>query len=362
VRLGTCIALELAAAAGIAAGAYLGVERGFAFSRDYFSSHAAAAVTHAPAPELARLPSAQLRVDLPALPTTVFDGPDDVLLAPIGETPVVIKAKINHGGTSLSLRLDFASGARAAFKPEQIHPQSDPRREIAAYRIDRLLGIGHVPPARPIVVPVDAVLAGIDPEFSAYATARVMQEAIAHDGMLRGEASWWIPEIRDALIGGVAIDTPEGMATWSAYLQPGAAIPDDVRPLVAQIATCIVFDVLIDNADRWSGNNTKASVDRKTLYFMDNTLSFSLFTLGHAMNLTPLHRISVFPRSLIQRLRGLTRPMVAAALDLGEDATGLSPLLAPTEIEAIMSRRDHILAYVDELIAQSGEAAVLALP
>ena len=41
----------------------------------------------------------------------------------------------------------------SAFKPEQTFPQSDPRREIAAYRIDRLLRINHVAPAKAIAIP-----------------------------------------------------------------------------------------------------------------------------------------------------------------------------------------------------------------
>ena len=63
--------------------------------------------------------------------------------------------KLNIGGSSLSIRLDFASGARAAFKPHQIWPQSKPRREIAAYRIDRYLHIrgGYLDRREPFPVP-----------------------------------------------------------------------------------------------------------------------------------------------------------------------------------------------------------------
>ena len=121
-----------------------------------------------------------------------------------------------------------------------------------------------------------------------------------------------------------------------------------------------VFDVLIDNADRWTGNNTKSSVDRRTLYFMDNTLSFSLFTLGHETNLTPLHRIAVFPRRLVTRLRLLTFDTITKALESAGDP--LAPLLNPDEIRALLQRRDHIIAYVDDLSHMYGEAKVLALP
>jgi hypothetical protein len=274
----------------------------------------------------------------------------------------VTRVKVNHGGLSLSLRLDFASGARASFKPQQVHPQSDPKREIAAYRIDRLLGIGHVSPAKPLALPLAALIGAADPTARAYTEHRIADEAITRDGVVHGEAQWWIPEIRDVTIGHVRVDEAAGFATWGPYLQAGAVIPDDVRGLVEQLSTCVVFDVLIDNSDRWTGSNTKGSLDNKVLYFMDNTLSFSIFTYGHEANLTPLRNIQVFSRRLIARLRELTQARVIEALAVGPDDAGLAPLLEPAEIRAILARRDHIVQYIDDLIAQYGEGKVLALP
>ena len=380
MRLGTCIALELALGAGAIGGVWLGVGQVIDFAGAYLTTHEAAAATE-PGPMLSSAPSplaaARLRVDTPRVSTgTVFDSADDVLLAPLAATPVT-RVKINHGGTSLSLRLDFASGARASFKPQQVHPQSDPKREIAAYRIDRLLGIGHVAPAKPAAFRLAELIAAADPTASAYTEHRITEEAIARGGIVRGEVQWWIPEIRDVTIGKYRVDEAAGISEWEPYLQAGTPIPDNVRSLVEQLSTCIVFDVLIDNADRWTGNNTKGSLDNKTLYFMDNTLSFSIYTYGHEANLTPLRRISVFSRKLIERLRVLNARQLGEALALGpgpesgpersvtrgaDDAAGMSPLLEPAEIRAILARRDHILRYVDGLIADLGEAKVLALP
>ena len=130
--------------------------------------------------------------------------------------------------------------------------------------------------------------------------------------------------------------------------------------MLAQIATVILFDLLIDNSDRWSGNNTQGSADNRILYFMDNTLAFSAFTQGHANNLSKLNRIQVFPRALVGKLRALTLDDLSAALG-GEDDL-LGPLLTDVEIRAIIARRDHFLEYIDRLIAELGEDAVLALP
>jgi hypothetical protein len=362
VRLGTCIALELGVALGALGGVWIGVGRTLDLAGEYLTTREAAAATSSPAPSmaLARVPAALLELEPPAAAPTVFGAPDEVLLAPLAGN--LARVKPNKGGTSLSLRVDFASGGRASFKPEQTWPQSDPRREVAAYRIDRMLGIGRVPPAKPIKIPLAQVIEAADPEYRTYTTRRLADEAIARNGELRGMVSWWIPEIRDAKLGPLRVDELESIREWVGYLQVGATIPPDARPMVEQLATCIVFDVITDNADRWSGANTKASPDQRTLYFMDNTLSFSKFTHGHDTNLKPFLRLQVFPRALVGKLRGLTFESLNAALSLGDDPVGLGPLLSPVEVRAILARRDHVIAHIDGLIAQYGEGAVLALP
>lgn len=360
MRLGTCIALELIVAAGATGGAWFAVSRGAELAGSYVHSREAAAATSAYMPAETVVPLERSRLAAARLaPDTVFGAPDPELLAPLGATPIT-RVKLNRGGSSLSLRIDFASGARAAFKPVQIHPQSDPRREIAAYRIDRMLGIGRVPPAKSAAFAIDDLIAAADPGSRGVAESRIGDEAIARDGKLCGELSWWIPAIKRVRIGGRYVDEPDGEALWTDYLQAGAAIPGELRPMLAQLATVIVFDVLIDNSDRWSGNNTQGSPDDRILYFMDNTLAFSQYSIGHTTNLSRLYRIQVFPRGLIGRLRTLTAEMIAEAV--GHDDDVLGPLLGEAEIRAMLSRRDHLVEYVDRLIAELGEDAVLALP
>ena len=359
VRLATCIALELALAAGTVGGVWLGVSQ---VAHVAFQGQVAAAATptEVTLPRLVEpLATARLPIAAPVV-ATVFGAPDDDLLAPLGASPLA-RVKLNHGGTSLSLRLEFASGARAAFKPQQTHPQSDPKREIAAYRIDRLLGIGHVAPAKSIALSIDDLIAGVEPDGRTYTQARLAEEAIARDGTLRGVVSWWIPEIVDLKFHGAKLDEPDGMAAWQALLQHGAKIPDADRGLLAQLSACVLFDVLIDNADRWSGSNTKGSPDGRTLYFMDNTLSFQPYTVGHEANLSPLHRIEVFSRTLVGKLRELTYATLVATLS-GSDPGGLAPLLTPFEIRAILARRDNAVRYIDMLIEQFGADSILALP
>jgi len=370
VRLGTCIALELVVAAGAVGGVWLGVGQVARLSGEYLAGSEAVAATSTVAPsvtlavhEPVRLPLAELSLARPVVGAgNVFGIPDAELLAPLGETPPK-KLKVNHGGTSLSLRLEFANGARAAFKPEQNHPQSDPRREIAAYRIDRLLGIGRVPPAKPTTITVDALLAAAEPSHRTFIGSRLRDEAIIRGGSVHGELSWWVPEIKLAKLGPYRIDEKAGKLVWTSYLQIGATIPADVRPLVEQISALVLFDVLIDNPDRWTGSNTVTSPDAQTLFFMDNTMSFSNLAFGHQSNLLAMRRIQVFPRGLVARLRALTAEQLAEALVVPEaEVHRLSPLLRPSELRAILERRDNMLRYIDQLIEQHGEGAVLAIP
>ncbi|HUS33052.1 MAG TPA: hypothetical protein VMZ53_31335 [Kofleriaceae bacterium] len=372
MRLGTCIALELAVAAGAIGGLWIGVGHTVRLADEYVAERDASAATLSDrhtrlAPT--RVPGGWLAVQPKSAPATVFDAPDDALLAPLAAAPVT-RVKINRGGTSLSLRIDFANGSRCAFKPEQIHLHSNPRKEIAAYRIDRLLQIGHVQPAKAIRLRLADLVAAADPDVRAVTAQRLHDEAIARPVdpadpatlELRGVASWWITDIRDAHLGPALVDQAEGMDLWTQELKVGAPIPAQHRVLVEQLSTLVVFDVLIDNFDRWSGSNTKASPDGKILYFMDNAIAFSKYTQGHDMNLGPFRRIQKFSRGLVERLRALNTESVTAALDVtGQDA-GLGPLLDADQIAAILARRDYIVGYVDRLIAQYGEDAVLAFP
>jgi hypothetical protein len=351
--------LELGLAAGTVAGMWVGGTRVAALANGYMVEKEAVAATVAPhqAAVPVAMPRAELESAAPAARKTIFPDSDGALLAPL-HGPVT-RVKLNRGGTSLSLRLDFATGARASFKPEQTWAQSDPRREIAAYRIDRMLGIGHVAPVKEIEIPVAELVAAADPGTRASVIERLEKEAISHHGVFRGEVQWWIPAIKEAKVGKFRVDEPEGLALWTSYLEVGATMPDELRPLLEQLATCAVFDIVIDNADRWTGNNTQVSPDAPVLYFMDNTMSFSTKTVGHEGNLLPLRRMQVFPRRLVERLRALTVESLTAVL---ADDSGLAPLLSPEEIRAIILRRDHLLEVIDELIAKYGEAAVLALP
>ena len=290
---------------------------------------------------------------------TFIDQPDEILLAPLRDGKVA-RVKFNGGGSSLSMRLEFEDGSKAAFKPDQIHRQSVPRKEVAAYRIDRLLHLGRVPPAIARSFSYAELSNKIASSHRVYAH-RLEEEAVPSAGKLRGELSWWIPVLGTGRVEGKhKIDSAEGVNRWKAWLQVDAEIPPAEVAMCQQLSNVTAFDFLIDNLDRWSGGNAITTEDGTTLYFMDTQMAFSLEAKAHRKSHRHLERVQKFSRGLIGRLRALDdatlRPL------LSTDTGPYEQLLTDAELGALLSRRDVLLAYVDELIGRHGEAKVLAFP
>ena len=294
--------------------------------------------------------------DAPAPPATIFAGkPDEELLAPLRKG-AIDKVKIGSCCTSLNMRVDFDNGARAAFKPEQRNLGSKPRKEIAAYRIDRLLGLGAVPPSigrRLSVADLSSRLQGSGAEEM----SRLQTEMISKGGQVNGELTWWIPDLSKPKIDGALIDTAQGVDIWQRHLAAGAETPAKHAVLLGQISTVVLFDYLINNLDRWSGGNVLASSNGAVLYFMDNTMAFRPQPRAHSKVRSYLRRCQKFSRSLVTKLRALEIEDVRAAL--ARDLGPFPELLTEQEIAGVMARRDSALLYVDQLIARHGEDAVL---
>jgi hypothetical protein len=136
---------------------------------------------------------------------------DDLLLDRLRTQPVT-RLRLNRGGSSLSFRVDFADGSRAAWKPAQTNAQTVPRKEVAAYRLNRLLGLNAVPPAIQRTISRDDLFGLLHPDSLA-ASPRIRAETIiGPSGLVSGEASYWIPVIKDC-----PFDTPAGhlvLAGW----------------------------------------------------------------------------------------------------------------------------------------------------
>lgn len=297
---------------------------------------------------------------LPAMSGYFLGVHDDVLVAPL-RTRDVVRARFNRGGSSVSLRVDFAGGGRASFKPDQTNMQSVPRKEVAAYRVNRMLGLSSVAPCVARELPRAQIVAALDaddrwlmPRFDAEVTG------VHGPDLVSGSLAWWIPEIVDAKIDGYAIDSTDGVVSWKRYLTVGEPIPYEARMILPQISNLVVFDFLINNVDRWSGSNVKGSPDGRWLYFMDNALSFGLQDQGTFHTQTYLERSQKFSRSLYGALVALDADSLHTEMTI--DAGPYDALLTDVEIESMLKRRDFVVAYIDSLIAQYGREQVLVFP
>jgi hypothetical protein len=279
---------------------------------------------------------------------------DDALIARLRSQPIV-RMKFNKGGSSLSFRVDFVDGSRAAFKPAQTNLQTIPRREVAAYRINRLLGLGAVPPATPRMVSRADMFSHLHPETVAM-LPRIRSETIFDPrGNTAGVMMYWVPVIKDS-----GLDTPEGIAQSTRWLTQGQTIPDEKHALAAQLADLLVFDFLISNPDRYSGGNMLTNEDGSRLLFMDNTLSFFIEPQGSEKTRAALARCQRFSRRLYQALDRITEETLTAIL--AQASEGDYEILTKAETRAVVARRDYAQKYIDSLMASYGANEVLYFP
>ncbi len=278
---------------------------------------------------------------------------DELLLARVRSQPIT-RLKLNKGGSSLSFRVDFADGSRAAFKPAQTNLQTVPRKEVAAYRLNRLLGLGAVPPATRRSVSREDLLSKLHPESVAL-LPRIRAETIFNPlGKTAGVFSYWIPEIKDS-----GLDSGEGLREGSLWLTHGTEIPSDKRPVAAQLSDLILFDFLTANPDRYSGGNIKMSPDGSQLYFMDNTMSFFLNPDGHPRNRQQLEKTQRFTRHMYRALARVTVPQLERVMAGGDDT---EDVLTPSEIRAVVARREAAQRHIEALASFYGEPEVIAFP
>jgi hypothetical protein len=169
------------------------------------------------------------------------------------------------------------------------------KAEIAAYELDKLLGLGMVPP---------------------YVERRI-------DGDL-GALSLWV----------------ENVTAWKIAEPVRGSDPDAWN---REISRMKLFDRLIGNIDRNQGN----------LLFDSE---FHLILIDHSRALTTtkdmskITKLTSVDRALWEKILALDEPKLMAALE---------PWLRKNEIKAILARRDRIKKEIDELVATRGEVIFL---
>lgn len=171
--------------------------------------------------------------------------------------------------------------------------------QVAGYKIARMVGLQNVPPS-------------VKRSF----------------GGRTGSMTMWV----------------EGMITdESRRLQKREPSGDDADKWERYMATMRVWDALIFNFDRNQGN---ILVDDKwNVWFIDHTRAFRRST-DIAKHLSNIGRCE---RGLYEKMKSLTR----AQLD-----KEVKTFLRPPEIDALLKRRDMIVAQLERLAAERGEDKV----
>jgi hypothetical protein len=169
---------------------------------------------------------------------------------------------------------------------------------VAAYRMNRMLGLDMIPAT----------------------VARRIDDR-------PGSVTWWLDDVL--------------MAEKDRYLKK--IEPPDSEAWNKQIFIVRVFDQLIHNTDRNLGN-LMITKDWK-LWMIDHTRSFRI-----SDKLENPKQLSICERGLLAAMRKLDRPSLDRQME---------GVLTEAEIGALLARRDVIVRFFNEAIAEKGEESVL---
>lgn len=293
--------------------------------------------------------------------------PDEPILASLRSEPIA-QAERGNGGLSLGFRVVLADGTRAYFKPAQDSIAMSWRAELAAFHLDRELGLGRVAPS------VGRRIAWSELEPAAGNDRRTATLRIDDEGRLPGALIWWVDEplVPLALAAGwerwlriegrgprvSPFQRPSQIRAGDRLPRPRTTPEPDVPDRPAELSDMIVFDYLAHNADRWGGDDTNVrTVGRGgRLMFLDNGAAFTLRRARLALMDHRLAQAQRFRRSTIDAVRAFDVERFERRLD-GEP---LAPLLGARQLANLETRRRHLLAHVDALLERHGPDAVYA--
>ncbi|RZV55624.1 MAG: hypothetical protein EX268_01715 [Deltaproteobacteria bacterium] len=291
-------------------------------------------------------------------------------------TAEIAEVSKGKGGRSLAFKITLTDGTEGYFKPKQTFSAAHWYSELAAYYLDRELGMGRVPPTtgRRFRWSELRAAAGTD--------SRVSELGIEKDGTIKGAFIWWIPERLERVRMGrgwerwvrvqkslpitpyqrpvdyrADLNRRPGIREATDPTRPVARAPDiDARP--AELSDLIVFDYLTQNVDRWGGDFTNVRSREKggPLIYLDNGAGFWLGQQRLGLMEARLKALQRFRRSTIDAVR---------ALDIGRFASRLredplAPVLNEKQLDGLERRRRAVLGHVEDMVARFGEARVFA--
>ena len=300
--------------------------------------------------------------------------PDAERIASLRDSAIA-EVKKGKGGRSLAFQIILRDGTKGYFKPQQSFSAAHWYSEVAAYYLDRELGLGRVPPTTGRKLPWEVL------EKAAGNDDRVGELGIGPDGTLRGAFIWWIPEPLKRLRMGrkwerwvrvqrtlpitpyqrpvdyrADLNRRPGVREATDPSRPIAQSPDlETRP--AELSDLILFDYLTQNVDRWGGGftNVRTRGAGGPLIYLDNGAGFWLGEQRLGLMEARLKALQKFRRSTIEAVRALDVDAFAERLR----GDPLAPVLNEKQLDGLRQRRQAVLDHVQSLVTRFGEAAVL---
>jgi len=300
-----------------------------------------------------------------AVPTEVgFFGVDDSALRSSLATQPVSSIHKGGGGRSLGFKIALEDGTMGYFKPEQTIHFTHWWAELGAYYLDRELGFGRVPPA------VGRRFDWGRLQLYAQTDPRLAEMRPRANGTIRGAFIAWVHEGPVSLPLGrdwekwVRIDGPiartpyvpptfqvRGIVPNVRFDAPDVA--DDARR-PAELSDLLVWDYLIQNADRWGTENANVRTRGRggPLMFFDNGAGFWPTEQRMPIMERRLTEVQRFRRSTVDALRRFD--VAHFRQRIGKDP--LAPILDDVMIGGVETRIGVVLEHVDAMRARYGEA------
>jgi hypothetical protein len=305
------------------------------------------------------------------------DTPDAPLLVALAKEDIKTVER-GRGGRSLGFKIVLNSGHKAYFKAEQTFSAANWFGEVAAYHLDRMLGLGRVPCVVSREFEWDKLVgaAGKDPR---------KEEVIVHEGKVRGafvswvtgdlvplkQAQGWERWIRVRYWPSTAVSPFQRPAVWKRQLDQVRKQGDgwrskedrfkrrnqhpepDNEERPGELSDLIVFDYLTRNLDRWGGDNANVLVRGRhgPLVFLDNGAGFEPGDPRPSLMEARLHALQRFRRRTIEAVRAFDRTRYEQRLA----TEAVQPVLTSGQLAGLEERRKGLLEWVAEVESVHGQ-------
>lgn len=286
----------------------------------------------------------------------------------------VAAIKKGSGGRSLAFKLTFTDGTEAYFKPAQSFSGANWYAEVAAYHLDRVLGLGRVPPVVSRRMPWRMLRPAARGDF------RVPEVHIEADGSVRGALIYWLdgdlepastpPGFENWLrvetfaawalspykrLAAYGLDQRENRRRVRAGLPPRLYFdqpPEEAPDLAAALSDMVIFDYLTLNIDRWGGQNGNVLTygPDHQLIFLDNGAGFSLGPPTRGLMEDRLVLLQRFRRSTVAALKAMS----LADFERRLDGEVLAPIMGRELRAGVGIRRERVLQHIQQMERQHG--------